>query len=40
MIYRIGGPAANKLDVLAAPIDTVMSAGFARLVNYATAGKP
>lgn len=40
MIYRIGGPAANKLDALAAPVDTVMSAGFVRLVNYATLGKP
>lgn len=40
MIYRIGGPAATKLDTLAAPVDAVMSAGFARLVNFATTGKP
>lgn len=40
MTYRIGGPATNRLDRLAAPVDTVMSAGFARLVRYATTGKP
>jgi uncharacterized protein YndB with AHSA1/START domain len=40
MSYRIGGPAATKLDTLAAPVDAVMSAGFARLVNFATTGKP
>lgn len=40
MIYRVGGPAASKLDTLAAPVDAVMTAGFARLVNQATTGKP
>lgn len=40
MTYRVGGPATSKLDVLAGPVDSVMSAGFARLVAFATTGKP
>jgi uncharacterized protein YndB with AHSA1/START domain len=40
MTYRVAGTAASKLDTLAAPVDAVMSAGFARLVNFANTGKP
>lgn len=40
MTYRVAGSPASKLDTLAAPVDAVMSAGFARLVNFATNGKP
>ncbi|WP_017667793.1 SRPBCC domain-containing protein [Sandarakinorhabdus sp. AAP62] len=40
MTYRVAGSSASKLDTLAAPVDAVMSAGFARLVNFATTGKP
>ena len=40
MTYRVAGAPASKLDTLAAPVDAVMSAGFARLVNFAQAGKP
>lgn len=40
MIYRVSGAPAWKLDTLAAPVDAVMSAGFARLVRFATTGKP
>jgi uncharacterized protein YndB with AHSA1/START domain len=40
MTYRVAGSAVSKLDTLAAPVDAVMSAGFARLVNFATTGKP
>ena len=40
MTYRVAGPAGTKLDLLAAPVDAVMSAGFARLVNFANTGKP
>jgi uncharacterized protein YndB with AHSA1/START domain len=40
MTYRVAGASASKLDTLAAPVDAVMSAGFARLVNFATTGKP
>jgi uncharacterized protein YndB with AHSA1/START domain len=35
MTYRIAGSATSKLDALAAPVDAVMSAGFARLVAAA-----
>ncbi|MBU6165104.1 MAG: SRPBCC domain-containing protein [Alphaproteobacteria bacterium] len=40
LVYRVGGTAADGLDTLAAPVDAVMSAGFARLVRFATTGKP
>lgn len=40
MTYRVAGSAASKLDALAAPVDSVMSANFARLVAFATTGKP
>lgn len=40
MTYRVAGSATFKLDTLAAPVDAVMSAGFARLVNFAATGKP
>jgi hypothetical protein len=40
MTYRVAGAAASKLDTLAAPVDAVMSAGFARLVNFANTDKP
>jgi uncharacterized protein YndB with AHSA1/START domain len=40
MTYRVAGSPVSKLDALAAPVDAVMSAGFARLVNFATTGKP
>ncbi len=40
MVYRVAGSPASKLDTLAAPVDAVMSAGFARLVNFANTGKP
>jgi uncharacterized protein YndB with AHSA1/START domain len=40
MTYRVAGAPVSKLDTLAAPVDAVMSAGFARLVNFAQAGKP
>ena len=38
MTYRVGGPATAKLDTLAAPVDAVMSAGFARLVQLVNDG--
>ncbi len=40
MTYRVAGSPEAKLDTLAAPVDTVMSAGFDRLVNLANTGKP
>ncbi len=40
MTYRVAGPAANNLDTLAVPVDSVMSEGFSRLLNYAMTGKP
>lgn len=40
MTYRVGGPASAGLDRLAAPVDQVMSEGFARLVRTASTGKP
>ncbi len=40
MTYRVAGPTSARLDTLATPVDAVMSAGFARLVTFATAGKP
>lgn len=40
MTYRVAGSAASKLDALAVPVDTVMTQNFARLVAYATTGKP
>ncbi len=40
MTYRVAGSPASKLDTLAAPVDAVMSAGFARLVKFATTGTP
>lgn len=40
MTYRVAGTAAARLDTLAAPVDAVMSAGFARLLRYATTGDP
>ena len=40
MTYRVAGAPVSKLDTLAAPVDAVMSAGFARLVTFAQAGKP
>lgn len=39
MTYRVGGPATAKLDTLAAPVDGVMSAGFARLVQLVNTGE-
>lgn len=38
MTYRVGGPSTAKLDRLAAPVDAVMSAGFARLVQLVNDG--
>jgi uncharacterized protein YndB with AHSA1/START domain len=38
MTYRVGGPATAKLDTLAGPVDGVMSAGFARLVQLVNDG--
>lgn len=40
MTYRVGGPAMAKLDALAAPVDSVMTAGFQRLVRKAETGRP
>ena len=40
MTYRVAGTAANNLDTLAVPVDSVMSEGFSRLLNYAATGKP
>ncbi|WP_303809944.1 hypothetical protein [Sandarakinorhabdus limnophila] len=40
MTYRVAGTAANNLDTLAVPVDSVMSEGFSRLLNYAVTGKP
>ena len=40
MTYRVAGSATSKLGTLAAPVDAVMSAGFARLINFAATGKP
>lgn len=39
MTYRVAGP-GQHLDQLAAPVDAVMSAGFARLTAFASQGKP
>jgi uncharacterized protein YndB with AHSA1/START domain len=38
MTYRVGGPPMAKLDTLATPVDAVMSAGFARLVQLVNDG--
>jgi uncharacterized protein YndB with AHSA1/START domain len=40
MTYRVGGPPQTRLPDLAAPVDAVMSAGFARLVRFAQTGTP
>jgi hypothetical protein len=40
MSYRVGGPPQTRLPDLAAPVDAVMSAGFARLVRFAQTGTP
>lgn len=40
MTYRVAGSAMARLDTLAAPVDAVMSAGFARLVRFANTGDP
>jgi hypothetical protein len=40
MIYNVAGTAAAKLDALAAPVDSVMAEGLARLARYATSGTP
>jgi len=40
MIYRVAGSASARLDTLAAPVDAVMSAAFARLVRFANTGDP
>lgn len=40
MTYVVGGPASAALDTLAAPVDSVMSAGFARLLKRAQAPAP
>ncbi len=40
MTYRVAGTSASKLDTLAAPVDAVMSEGFARLTRFATTGTP
>jgi len=40
MTYRVAGTAASNLDTLAVPVDSVMSEGFSRLLNYAATGKP
>jgi len=37
--YRVGGPVQNGFPDLAAPVDGVMSGGFARLVRLATSGQ-
>lgn len=39
MRYRVGGPVQNGFPDLAAPVDGVMSGGFARLVRLATSGQ-
>lgn len=40
MTYGVGGPASLKLDNFAAPVDSVMTAGFQRLTRHATTGTP
>lgn len=40
MTYTVAGSANAGLDKLAAPVDAVMTGGFARLTRYATTGKP
>ncbi len=40
MTYRVAGAPAAKLETLAAPVDAVMSAGFARLLRFAATGTP
>jgi len=40
MTYRVAGTAASNLDTLAVPVDSVMTEGFGRLLNYAATGKP
>ncbi|MFZ4690569.1 MAG: SRPBCC family protein [Polymorphobacter sp.] len=40
MTYRVAGNAAAKLDSLAAPVDAVMSEGFARFTRFAVTSKP
>uniref|UniRef100_UPI0013D96588 ATPase n=1 Tax=Sandarakinorhabdus rubra TaxID=2672568 RepID=UPI0013D96588 len=39
MTYRVAGGAGLKLDTLAGPVDSVMSAAFDRLVTYANTGQ-
>jgi uncharacterized protein YndB with AHSA1/START domain len=40
LTYRVGGPVFARLDEMAAPVDGVMSAGFARLVRFVNTGNP
>lgn len=40
MTYRVAGNAEAELDQFAAPVDSVMGEGFARLTRFAQTGKP